>query len=85
MSMHVGMPIHWLNGMAVHLGTVGILANGGAWVDIGIVEVGMKELLVCRSHSEAGELNSNAKLLECGKMLMFGLGFGAMSVLAVYM
>ena len=59
-------------------------AVAGAFLYIGIVEVGMKELLVCRSDLDGSHLGCSAKALEVGKLFMFLLGFLAMSVLAAY-
>lgn len=59
-------------------------AVAGAFLYIGIVEVGMKELLVCRSDLDGSHIGCSAKALEVGKLFMFLLGFLAMSVLAAY-
>jgi zinc transporter ZupT len=59
-------------------------AVAGAFLYIGIVEVGMKELLVCRTDGATSKLGHSAKLMEVGKLMMFCLGFLAMAVLAAF-
>lgn len=78
-----GLTSNWLSSAGVAIAIIKA-AVAGAFLYIGIVEVGMKELLVCRSDANDFELGYKAKLLEVGKLSMFALGFLGMAVLAAY-
>jgi len=58
-------------------------AVAGTFMYIAIIEVGMKELLVCRIQAGASVLGVG-KRLEIGKLSSFVVGYLAMSYLALY-
>ena len=55
----------------------------GTFLYISIIEVGMKELLVCRVQAGASILGVGSRL-EIGKLLAFVVGYLSMAVLAIY-
>jgi len=58
-------------------------AVAGTFIYIAIIEVAMKELLVCRVQSGASVLDVG-KRLEIGKLTSFVVGYGLMSMLAIW-
>jgi hypothetical protein len=59
-------------------------AVAGTFLYIAIIEVGMKELLVCRLSAGATGVFGVNKRFEVGKLCSFVTGYLAMSYLALY-
>ena len=70
------------DGSSIAVGIVQAMV-AGTFLYVSIVEVGTKELLVCR-HGEEENVTGSVKRTEFLKLLSFFLGFSAMSALAAF-